>query len=121
RNSARVAARPDVGAAVSRDQLTGGTVAVLHNAIQPVAALASLAAETALAVMANWWQPDLWLTVRAGTIVVEGSAESLDIDDDGVVLVVRTTDRSLLAEEGGAGACPYLGATVFHAGKEVGV
>lgn len=120
RNSARVAARPDVGAIVRHDSHTGARVAVLHNAIQPAPALAALAAELALGTMCSWWAPELWLTVRAGTPVEVGPVEAVEIDDDDVAVAIRTADASLLAPGGAGGACPYLGATVYRSGRALG-
>lgn len=121
RDSARVARRPDVGAALLGGQDSGATVAVLHNAIQPAVPLAGLAAHTALAAMAEWWPPDLWLKIAAGVSVEQGPEDAVVVDETGAVIGLRSSDTALFGEHASGGACPYLGAAVYRGGKRIGV
>lgn len=121
RDSARVAKRPDVGATLLSDSGIRATVAVLHNAIQPTVPLADLAAHTAVAAMAQWWPPDLWLTVEAGVPVAYGTEDAVEVNDSGEVVSLRSSDTALFVGDGVGGACPYLGATVYRNGRKIGV
>jgi hypothetical protein len=119
RNSDRVARRPDLGHARREDATAGALVEVLHNAIGPGAAIAALAAEVALQVMAPAWEPDDWFVVKAGTPVEAGEANRVELDEGGIARVVVTSDRSLLS--GRRNGVPiYLGAEVRQAGRVLG-
>jgi len=115
-NSARVARRPDLGAA--RLEREGAAVAVLHNALGPGPSLAALAAETAMAVMAPAL-PDAAITVAAGTPVALGPAAAVEIDPEGRAVRILTTDPGLLAPRAN-GAALYLGAEIRRAGRLLG-
>ena len=118
RNSDRVGARPDLGG----EQLKHGkeaAVAILHNAIYPVAGIASLAADVAMETMLPARAPDFWIHAAAGTPVLLGDADSITVDSDLRVVEVRTTDGSLLQGRRD-GAAIYLGSEVRQDGKLLG-
>ena len=115
-NSARVARRPDLGAA--RLEREAAAVAVLHNALGPGPCLAALAAETAMAVMSPA-RSDAAISVAAGTPVALGPAAAVEIDAEGRATRVITTDPGLLAPRAN-GAALYLGAEVRRDGRLLG-
>ena len=118
RNSERVDARPDIGGAVRRCG-DATAVAVLHNAIFPVAGIASVAADVVMEMMRPARAPDFWIQAAAGTPVVLGEAESIAVDSDLRVVEVRTTDASLLSGRR-EGAAIYLGSEVRQNGRRLG-
>lgn len=119
RNSDRVARRPDLGHARREDAAAGALVEVLHNAIGPGPSIATLAAETALQVMAPAWEAEAWFVIEAGTPLEAGETNRVELDDDGVVRRVVTTDRGLLSGLRN-GAAVYFGAEVCQAGQLLG-
>lgn len=80
-NSDFVAARGDLGFALEHDALSGAGVAVLHNAVHPVAGLAPLAAAIALDTMSPPDRIDFHVIVAAGTPVVAGAANAVVLGD----------------------------------------
>lgn len=117
-NTARVARRPDLGAARLGDARTNAFVAVLHNSIGPGPSVAWLAAETAMAVMVPTG-PDAVFTVAAGTPVVAGPEAAVEIDAAGHATRIVTTDATLLGLRAN-GAAVYLGAPVRRDGVTLG-
>jgi len=117
-NTARVARRPDLGAARCHDAQAGAAVAVLHNALGPGPSLAFLAAETAMAVMVPA-APDASFCAAAGTPLALGPAPAVEIDAAGTARRIITTDASLLAPRAN-GAAIYLGASVRRDGQVLG-
>lgn len=93
-NSAHVQRRGDLGQALLSDASTGTVVAVLHNAIHPHRALATLAASVARDVMNPLDRADFSVDVTTGTSVELGNANAVDIDDDGRVVRITVTQSS---------------------------
>lgn len=118
RNSKRVDARPDLGA----EERTSGddvVVSILHNAIHPAAGIAALAADVAMEIMLPARAPDFWIHATAGTPVVLGESDSVEVNADLRVVEVRTTDASLLRGRQD-GAAIYIGAEVRKNGEKIG-
>lgn len=119
RNSARVAARPDLGAANRHDAASGAWVAVLHNAISPAGSLAALAADIALAVMAPPPAPAGWISISTGTPVRHADDYRVHVGVDGVAQVVETADPRILDGRHNCAAV-YLGARVMRGDRVLG-
>lgn len=117
RNSDRVMQRPDLGQA--RRVAGGSVVAILHNAIRPVAPLADLAAEVALDVMLRRGESDGEIEVRAGTPVVAGSENRVLVGPELVATEIQTSDGRLVTGRWNCAAI-YLGARVVQDGTELG-
>jgi len=118
-NSARAARRPDLGHARRENHRAGAVVEILHNAIEPHGALAALAAEIALAVLAPAAEPTGSVTVRAGTPLTRGDRPRVHVDGDGIAQRIETTDARLLDGEHNCAAI-YLGADVVQDGRVLG-
>lgn len=116
-NSRRVAARPDLGHARRTDR-SGAVVEVLHNAIRPVASLASLVCDIAMNVMVPADRPVGSVVVRAGTPIRAGDANRV-VMAAGEVQAVETTDPTVLAGRCNCAAV-YLGAEVVDDGHLLG-
>lgn len=119
RKSARVARRPDLGAA----QLSGhgGTaIAVLHNAIWPARTLAPLLAETGLGTMLDADRSEALVDVHAGTRLVLGERDGIIMDSQGAIVRIETTDARILHGRHNCAAV-YLGSLVVRDGKVLGV
>lgn len=115
-DSARVASRPDLGAA--RAQAGDAAVEIIHNAIRPRRSLAPLLAEIALNQMAPD-RPSGQVTVRAGTPVAQGAANRVLVDGADRVTLVETTDARILTGRHNCAAV-YLGAQVVRDGTVLG-
>ena len=102
-NTARVAARADLGFAREQDPETGAGVAVLHNAIHPSPPLAQLAAQLALDAMNPRDRADFEVEVTAGTPVVAGEANALLLDEAGRVVAIAV-DRPVFLQGRAEGA-----------------
>lgn len=117
RNSARVLTRPDLGQAM---RVVGDTaVAVLHNAIHPVAPLADLAAEVALDIMLRRDDADGEIVVRAGTPVVAGPDDRVLVNANLEAVQIQTSDARLASGRWNCAAI-YLGARVVRDGRILG-
>ncbi|WP_119462617.1 DUF6963 family protein [Rhodospirillaceae bacterium SYSU D60014] len=114
----RVARRPDVAAA-RRKGPGNASVAVLLNAIRPAASVAALAADIALDTMGAAPQVEGRLTVAAGTPVVAGPRDMVEVDDNLAALRIITSDAALAT---GRHVCAivYLGAEVRQDGRLLG-
>lgn len=120
RNSDRVKRRPDLGHARLEDAATGAVVEVLHNAIRPHPAVASLAAAVALQTMVGAPEPVGWITINAGVPLVAGAENAVHCDRDLVAIRIQTTDAALTR---GRHACAgvYLHSAVYREGQLLGV
>jgi hypothetical protein len=116
-NSSRVDSRPDLGSA--RGSLGGATVEVLHNAVFPVAPLATLAVEVALDTMLSRLDPDGEVVLRSGIPVTFGAEDKLLVDAGMNVVEVQTTDPRLIAGTWNCAAV-YLGSKVLCDGAVLG-
>lgn len=116
-NSSRVNSRPDLGRA--RGCLDDALVEVLHNAIFPVAPLATLAVEIALDTMLSRLKPDGEVVLRGGTPVVFGAEDQVLVDAEMNALEVQTTDPRLISGTWNCAAV-YLGAKVLLNGTVLG-
>jgi hypothetical protein len=94
-DSPSVGKRGDAGRA-QLGSAANGTAAVLHNAILPHRPIAALAAEVAIDVMRPPDRPIDWITFRAGARVAAGAANSVLIDDRGVVQGIVVENPRLL-------------------------
>ena len=119
RDSARVLRRPDRGEALRERRTPRAIVAVLHNAIHPAAGLAAIVAETVIETMAPMHATDFWIDAIAGTKVIHGEHDVVQVDADRRTVEVCTTDRSLL--DGHRDGAPiYTGAAVIQDGRCIG-
>lgn len=118
-DSALVRGRGDRGSALLEDPLRPHRVAVLHNAIQPQAAIANLAATVALDAMAPPDRVDFFIRLEAGLRLEAGTAAAIDIDTDGRVRSLTTT-RSWLLEGRHDGGVLGFATPVFQGGRRVG-
>lgn len=108
-DSARVAARTDLGHARLEDE-SGAIVEVLHNAITPVGSLAALVCEIAMREMVP--PPPLAgsFLVCAGTALRAGAANRV-LTSQGIAKAIETTDHVILSGRHNCAAV-YLGAEV---------
>lgn len=119
RNTDRVTARIDAGAAEHSDDAPGVSISILHNAIHPVAGIATMAVDVAMETMRPSWAPEFWIEASAGMQVVLGEHNLVRVDADLRVLEVTTTDPSLL--RGRQDGSPiYIGSQVWQNGKRLG-
>ena len=119
RNTDRVADRIDGGAAEHRSDAPVPSISILHNAILPVAGIAMMAVDVAVETMRPTWSPEFWIETNAGTRVVLGESNSVQVDSDLRVLAITTTDSSLL--QGRRDGSPiYIGSHVWQGGKRLG-
>ncbi|MEO1068275.1 MAG: hypothetical protein AAFW95_04045 [Cyanobacteria bacterium J06638_6] len=98
-NAPRVQKRPDIGAADREDPATGAKLAVLHNAIAPHASLAPLVADIGFRQMVAVDPVIGWFTIAAGTPIVYGEVDAVEVDEDGVAIQVVTSDRTFTDRE----------------------
>ena len=119
RNTERVAARFDSGAAERSSDAPGASVSILHNAIHPVAGIADMAADVAMETMRPTHLPEFRIEANAGTPVVLGARNAVRVAPDLRVLEVTTTDASLLSGRKD-GAPIYIGSHVWQDGKRLG-
>ena len=119
RNTGAVASRIDGGSAEHLGGAEGPSVSILHNAILPVSGIAATAVEVAVETMQPAWTPEFWIEASAGTRVIPGDSNGVQVDSDLRVLEVTTTDPSLL--HGRRDGSPiYIGAHVWQDGKRLG-
>ena len=118
RNSKRVDTRSDLGAE-ERKSGDDVVVSILHNAIHPAAGIAALAADLAMEIMLPARLPDFWIQATAGTPVVLGESDSVEVDAELRVVEVRTTDATLLRGRQD-GAAIYIGSEVRKDGEKIG-
>ncbi len=118
-NTAHVARRGDLGQAVLNEPSIGATIVVLHNAIYPHRALANLAAEIALDVMAPIDRLDFRIRFSAGTPLELGSENVVHVDQDGNVQRITVTQKSWLGSSRD-GAVIDFAATVRQSGHLIG-
>ncbi len=91
-NSALVARRDDIGAALSEDPKSGLKIGILHNSIYPHSALADVAVAAAFDAAS----PEDAFTKEArlvGETVTFGAQRSLDLGSDGTVSSIFVDDR----------------------------
>lgn len=119
RNTERVAARFDSGAAELSSDAPGAAVSILHNAIHPITGIAAMAADVAMETMRPTCLPEFWIEANAGTPVVLGAHNTVRVTPDLRVLEVTTTDASLLSGRQD-GAPIYIGSQVCQDGKRLG-
>lgn len=118
-NSKRVQTRPDVGIAYRQDSSTGARLAVLHNAIRPHSSLAPLVADIGWQEMVK---PDPiigWINLSVGVPLVYGEVDAVEVDDQGQVQTIVTSDRTFVTHER-SGVGIYLYSLVRHQGKVLG-
>ena len=119
RNSDRVADRMDGGSAEHHDGASAPSVSILHNAILPVAGIAMMAVDVAMETMRPIWSPEFWIEASAGTRVLIGESNAVQVDPDFRVLGITTTDPSLL--RGRQDGSPiYIGSQVWQGGRQLG-
>lgn len=118
-NSDRVARRPDLGSA-RLEGPDGCAIAILHNAIWPVATLAPLLAETGLEWMVRSRDASGHVAVPACIPVVAGERDRLVVNKDGIADYVETTDARIVSGRHNCAAI-YIGAEVVCADQTLGV
>lgn len=118
-NAPRVQRRPDLGSAYREDAATGAKLAVLHNAMAPHASLAPLVADIGFGQMVEAEPVIDWFTVSAGTPIVYGEVDAVEVDGEGVALRVVTSDRTFTDRER-SGVGIYLHSRVRHRGRVLG-
>ena len=119
RNTDVVSSRIDGGSADHLGDAAGPSISILHNAILPAAGIAMMAVEVAVETMRPAWSPEFWIEASAGTRVVPGESNSVQVDSDLRVLEVTTTDPSLLSGRRD-GSPIYIGSHVWQDGKRLG-
>lgn len=118
-NSQRVSQRSDLGTYALEDEFRGVRVAALCNGVRPAGALARLAVEIAVEVMAAYRQLTGTIEVRAETELEIGPHEGVHVDANGTVQRIVTTDGRLL--EGTWNCAPvYRDAAVYMEGRLLG-
>lgn len=117
-NTAHVEKRGDLGLALA-SHATAGSAAVLHNAIQPHGPLADLAAAVALDVMNPPDRADFTIEIAAGTPLLLGDVNAVDIDDQGRAVGITVTQSSWLGP-GRDGAVIDFAAQVRRHGSTIG-
>ena len=118
-NSAFVAQRSDLGSALIEDAQSGGAVAVLHNAIHPHHALASLAASVAMDRIAPADRCDFEIVLHAGLRIELGDENCLHLDAQDRVERLTVTQRSWLGQTY-QGAAVNFAAAVRRGGVLIG-
>lgn len=118
-NTALVAARSDIGAALVDAPDIGLKVAVLHNAIFPHGALADLAVSAALDSVQPADRIDFEIDILAGTRIELGAENCLHVNGDGAVSHITVTQRSWLDSRRDGAALEY-GAPVRRDGALLG-
>jgi len=118
-NTALVAARSDIGAALVDDSEAGLKVAVLHNAIFPHRALAELTVSAALDCVAPADRIDFQIDVLAGIRLELGVENGLHLSGDGAVSHITVTQHSWLNTRRDGAALGY-GAPVRRDGALIG-
>lgn len=116
-NGALAAARTDAGALVSEG--AGLKIAVLHNAIFPVAGLAALAAGAAIDAAAPADASDFEITLSAGLPLSTAPPAGIEIDADGRVVVLSGLPAGWAAPAW-QGAAAMRGTPVLRDGRQVG-
>ncbi len=119
-NSDFVNARVDRGEAVRTDATSGLTVAVIHNAIFPVGAVAPLAIETAIHAVAPLVAANGWITVAAGVELVAGPANRIHIDENARVNRIELCQKQLAAPGPQQGAALPFRSELIRDGIAVG-
>jgi hypothetical protein len=122
-NSARVARRPDLGAARRVHSGTDGRarviIEVLHNAMFPTASLAPLVADIGLERMVPSSRAKSWLIVRAGTPLAAADENAVEVGDDMVAARVLTSDHRITTGRWNCAAI-YLGSAVRQKSRLIG-
>lgn len=118
-NAPRVQKRPDIGLAHREDATTGVKLAVLHNAIEPCQSLAALVADVAFRQMVEKDPVVGWFTISAGTPVVYGELDAVEVDEQGVAQAVVTSDRTFTTGER-SGVAIYLHSLVRQQDRILG-
>lgn len=116
-NSARVATRPDLGAAGL--SVADAHIEILHNAILPRLALAPLLAELAISVMRPPPPASGSVSVRAGTPLMGAPRARVIADADGTAMRIETDVPALLNGRHNCAAV-YLGTPVVADGRHLG-
>jgi len=116
-NSRLAAARSDAGILVT--QGAGLRIAVLHNAIFPVAGLAALAAGAAIDAIAPADAHDFEITLSAGLALATEAPAGLEIDGAGQVVALGGLPPGWAAPAW-QGAAAMRGAAVTRGGRQVG-
>ncbi len=118
RNSERVKNRPDVTVA---ELVEGDTkITVINNEIYPYTIVADLAAAVGMEVMLEDREPDLVITLRAGTKIQYAEEDRIVINDDNEAIEIYTNDETLLARENTPGVVPYINTPVIRNGEVIG-
>ncbi|MEB3213692.1 MAG: hypothetical protein VKL39_20255 [Leptolyngbyaceae bacterium] len=118
-NAPRVQKRSDVGGAYREDASTGAKLAVVHNAIEPHGSLAPLVADIGFRQMVEA-DPILgWVTLTAGAPVVYGDIDAIDVDAEGKVERIVTSDRTF-TDRARSGVAIYLHSLVRQNGTVLG-
>lgn len=118
-NAPRVQKRPDLGSAYREDAATGAKLAVLHNAIEPHASLTPLVADIGFRQMVAVDPVIGWFTIAAGTPIVYGEVDAVEVDREGIAVKVVTSDRTF-TDRARSGVGIYLHSMVRHHGRVLG-
>ncbi len=116
-NSRLAAARSDAGMLVTEG--AGLKIAVLHNAIFPVAGLAALAAGAAIDAAAPADAYDFEITLSAGLELSTAPPEGIEIDGAGRVVALSGLPAGWAAPAW-QGAAAMRGAPVTRGGRQIG-
>lgn len=118
-DSLSVKKRDDIGSMLLENAATGGRVGVLHNAIFPAAALASLAASVALDLSAPADAWDFTVELTEGMRLEPGSENALYLTSDGSALRIVVAGAAWVSSSW-EGAVLMRGAPVRRGDKDVG-
>jgi hypothetical protein len=118
-NAPRVQKRPDIGFVHREDAATGAKLAVLHNAIEPCKSLAPLVADIAFRQMVAVDPVVGWFSILAGTPVIYGEVDAVEVDGQGVAQTVVTRDRTFTTSER-SGVAIYLHSQVRQGDQILG-
>jgi hypothetical protein len=118
-NAPRVQKRLDLGGAYRECESTGAKLAVLHNAIEPHASLAPLVADLGFRQMVEGNPIMGWVMLSADTPVVYGEVDALEVDMEGKVEQVITSDRTF-TDRSRSGVAIYLHSLVRQNGQVIG-
>jgi hypothetical protein len=118
-NAPRVEKRPDVGMAYREDTATGAKLAVLHNAIAPAASLAPLVADIGWRQMVAIDPIAGWFTLSAGTPIIYGEVDAVEVDEQGIAQKVVTSDLTF-TDRDRSGVGIYLHSQVRQNGQILG-